>query len=217
VIYADGGDDVVVVSGGGRVVVREGEGASEPAQAGESVQGAGSGVDPAVAGVLGRGPDTLSRLATQYLADGDAAFRERRYGDAAHFYAKAIEYRPDEGVLYLVLSDALFATGDYHYGAFALRRALELDPSLATSDLDKHEFYSDPTEFDRQLQVLERFLADHVTDVDARILLAANYLFSRKPELTVDLLEAGTSEAARNDSAGKLLLASAKHSLARKP
>ena len=37
------------------------------------------------------------------------------------------------GVLFLVLSDALFATGDYHYAAYALRRALELDPGIVQS------------------------------------------------------------------------------------
>jgi len=35
-----------------------------------------------------------------------------------------------------------------------LRRALELDPRLAESTVDKHGFYNDPEEFERQLRVL---------------------------------------------------------------
>jgi tetratricopeptide (TPR) repeat protein len=191
--------------------------AARASQAGEgnrysntSASGKSAATDTTVTGLLDRGPDTLARMATQYLADGDQAFRERRYADAAHFYAKAIEFRPDEGVLYLVLADALFATGDYHYGAFALRRALELDPALASSDIDKHAFYGDAAEFDQQLQLLERFLSDRPTDNDARLLLAANYLFGKKPKLAIDLLEAGSSDAVRAEASGQLILNAAK-------
>ncbi len=207
VIYVDGAQAVEVVDSSGEST-RVQTGAT-----GEAVQVEAAGV-PAAEGslprVLERGPDSLSRAANQHLSLGDAAFRERRYADAVHFYAKAIEYRPNEGVMYLVLADALLATGDYHYGAFALRRALELDPTLAQSDIDKHEFYANPAEFGEQLQLLERFLSDHPSDADARLLLAANYLFGRKPALAVDLLESGASAAVRNEAAGQLILAAAK-------
>ncbi len=216
VIYNYGDEDDVVVQGGSTRVVQVGGRAAvgEDVQYEPSAPAAAPQGDATIAKVLERGPDTLTRMSTQFLADGDTAFRERRYADAAHFYAKAIECRPEEGVLYLVLSDALLATGDYHYGAFALRRALELDPALASSVLDKHEFYADPAEFDEQLQVLERFLADRPTDGDARLLLAANYLFGAKPHLTNDLLESGASEPVRNEAAGKLILDAAKAALA---
>jgi hypothetical protein len=187
------------------------EEAAPAAQVGESVEYK----QPATSagGVLDRGPDSASRATTQYLSLGDRAFRERRYADAVHFYAKAVEFRPNDGVLYLVLSDALLATGDYHYGAFALRRALELDPTLADQGIDKHTFYSDPSDLDAQLQTLERYLADRPTDGDARLLLAANYLFSGKALLANDLLEAGASAQVREEPAGKLILAAAKKSI----
>jgi len=222
VVIYDYDDTNEIVVQGGRVEVRQGAsaGASAPVAVGESVQydpNPGKPVDPVVAGVLGQsGPDTAMRLVQQYLASGDAAFRESRYGDAAHHYAKAIELRPEEGVLYLVLSDALLATGDYHYGAFALRRAFDLDPTLIASDIDKHSFYRDPREFQDQLQLLERFLAERPTDVDARLLLAVNYLFSARPELAVDLLESGSSAELRAESTGQRVLEAAKAALARR-
>jgi tetratricopeptide (TPR) repeat protein len=154
--------------------------------------------------------EALVRAASQYLTLGDQAFRDGRYADSVHFYAKAIEYQPQDGVLYLVLSDALFATGDYHYGAYALRKALELDPSQARKVVDKHGFYGDPTEFDRQLAVLETYLVDHPGDTDARLLLAANYLFGGRPAAAVDLLESPAGEAVRSSAAGALILSSAK-------
>jgi tetratricopeptide (TPR) repeat protein len=215
VVIYDSDDASEVVVRGGTVEVRQG--GSQPVAVGESVQyepQPAKTIDPTVAGVLGgNGPDTAMRMVQQYLASGDAAFRESRYGDAAHHYAKAIELKPDEGVLYLVLSDALLATGDYHYGAFALRRAFELDPALAQSDLDKREFYRDPREFDEHMLLLERFLAERPTDVDARLLLATNYLFSQRPDLAVDLLESGSSAELRAESAGQRVLGAAKAAL----
>jgi hypothetical protein len=212
--YDDDDDD------GERVVYVE----QAPAQVGESVEyrepapaaePAPAEPQSAVKSVLEGGPDSLARASGRYLELGDQAFRERRYGDAAHFYAKAIEFRPGEGVLFLVLSDALLATGDYHYGAYALRRALELDPALAAGELDKHAFYADPSEFDHQVELLERFLADHPADDDARILLAANYLFGARAGAALDLLDAEASARVRATPAGTLIHAAAKAALAK--
>ncbi|HUR28604.1 MAG TPA: hypothetical protein VM509_10485 [Planctomycetota bacterium] len=189
---------------------------SEPADSvGEGVidDAADSGsrvVDESMEKLLSPTAVSASRAATQNLTLGDAAFREGRYGDAVHCYAKAIEFQPDQGVLYLVLSDALFATGDYHYGAYALRKALELDPTLVENPTDKHGFYADPQEFDRQLAVLEIYLKDRPTDQDARLLLAANYLFGMRPAAAVDLLELPVSETLRISASGGLLLEAAR-------
>jgi tetratricopeptide (TPR) repeat protein len=153
----------------------------------------------------------LSQASEEYLVLGDNAFTERRYGDAVHFYAKAVEFSPDDGMLYLILSDALFATGDYHYAAYALRRALELDPSLASLEVDKHDFYkADRLEFDRQLAVLELYLQDQPNDDDARLVLAANYLFGARPAAAVDLLDKPESRKVRQDDAARLMYEAAK-------
>ncbi len=133
--------------------------------------------------------DPRGRSASWYLQQGDQAFREGRYGDAADYYTKAAAFAPDDGLMFLVLSDALLATGDYHYGAYALRRALKLDDSLFETPVDKHDFYADPSEFDRHVAILENYLADRPGDDDARLLLAANYLNGLRPAAAVDLLE----------------------------
>jgi len=151
----------------------------------------------------------LNRATGYYLTQGDRAFRDGRYGDAAHFYAKALEYSPDSGILYLVLADALFATGDYRYAAFAIRKALELEPELATNVIDKRDFYAAPGDFDRQLATLERFVADHVIDDDARLVLAANYLFGGRPAAAVDLFKSPFSESLGKSRAGSLIFQAA--------
>ena len=160
-----------------------------------------------VAGYEGAGenrPNLAS--AQQFLSLGDQAFREGRYSEAVHYYAKAVEVEPERGVLHLILSDALFATGDYHYAAYSLRRALELDPMVVDEIVDKHKFYGDPLEFDRQMQILESYLGDHFLDDDARLLLSANYLFGGQPAQAADLLQSPFSVAIRESGAGKILL-----------
>ncbi len=146
----------------------------------------------------------LSIAAQRYLELGDRAFREGRYTDAVQFYAKAVEFAPDQGALYLVLADALFAAGDYHYGAYAIRRALELDPALVETTVDKHSFYPDPAVFDQHLVVLERYLGEHPSDRDARLVLGLNYLFGARPADAVRTLEAGA--AAMDDAAAQRIL-----------
>ena len=150
--------------------------------------------------------DQLNRAADYYLVLGDRAFREGRYGATVHYYAKAIEFSPDQGMLYLLLSDALFATGDYSYCASMLRKALELEPGLATNVIDKHQLYSRPSDFDEQLTRLEVFVADHPLDEDSRLVLAVNYLFSGEPQRAVDFLELPLSERTREDPIGALIL-----------
>ena len=156
----------------------------------------------------------LQRAAVEYLSLGDRAFAEERYGDAVRHYARAIECSPKDPVLHLVLSDALFATGDYHYAAHCLRRALELQPDLLEVEFDKRNFYGDPSGFDHHILLLEGFLTDHVLDDDARLLLGANYLFGGDPDGTVTLFSDTFGEAVRNSDTGRLLLAAAQRAIA---
>jgi len=154
--------------------------------------------DPALA-------QALARSSQQYVALGDLAFSERRFGDAVSHYAKAIEYAPDDAVLYMLLSDALFATGDYHYAASALRKALELEPRLVDTIVDKHAVYSNPQDFENQLGYLEQYLKDNILDEDARLVLGANYLFGNKPRQALELLQSSFSLEVRKSRAGTLL------------
>jgi hypothetical protein len=158
--------------------------------------------------------NALQRAAVEYLSLGDRAFAEARYSDAVRHYARAIECSPKDPVLQLVLADALFAIGDYHFAAHCLRRALELDPALLELEFNKRDFYGEPSEFDRQLLLLQRYLNDHVLDNDARLLLGANFLFGGDPDATVALFSDSFSEEVRNSDSGRLLLAAAQRAIA---
>ena len=181
-----------------------------PADDGGYAEPTGEAVAPAAPAAQLPIPESTSIAAQRYVTLGDQAFRDGRYRDAVQLYAKAIEFAPQEGAIHLVLADALFAAGDYHYGAYAIRRAAELEPSLLSSSVDKHAFYADPGEFDRQLAVLEQYLQTHPTDSDARLVLALNYLFGGRPAAAVDLLNLAESTSLRTELAGGLILEAAK-------
>ena len=168
------GSDVTVVEGEAEVIA-----APRPSPAGMPLAPAAGALAPeATEPSLQR---ELNRASAYYLTQGDRAFRESRFGDAVHFYAKAVEFAPESGILYLVLSDALFATGDYRYAAHALRQAFDKEPTLAANVVDKRDFYAEPATFEEQIRTLEKFVKDHTLDMDARLVLAANYLFGGRP------------------------------------
>ena len=78
------------------------------------------------------------------------------------------------------------------------------------SVVDKHGFYADPSEFDRQIATLELYVQDHFLDDDARLVLAANYLFGGRPAASADLLENAFSREILAEPAGAALLEAAK-------
>jgi tetratricopeptide (TPR) repeat protein len=147
----------------------------------------------------------INRAAEYYLTLGDRAFRGGRYSDAVHHYGKAVEYSPGEGILYLILSDALFATGDYHYGAFALRKAFDLDPGLVDLNVDKRSFYDRPVELDAQMTRARTFTLQNPADNDARLMLIANEVFTGNPDAALRLLSEPQSTATVQSNAGILL------------
>ena len=154
----------------------------------------------------------LSIAAERYLTLGDGAFREERWSDAVQLYAKAVELAPSNAGLYLVLADALFAAGDYHYAAYAIRKAVELDPVLLSEPIDKHGFYLNPAVFDAQLARLETYCLESPSDRDARLVLGVNFLFGGRPAAAVDLYEKAAAPAAAlaQDEAVRLMLESAR-------
>ena len=57
---------------------------------------------------------------------------------------------------------------------------------------------------------LEKYLEDHFLDNDARLVLAANYLFGGRPEAAAELLESAFSLEIKQSAPGQLLLESAR-------
>lgn len=143
-----------------------------------AVIAAGVGTNPAP--VADSVESAAMELAEKYVELGDFYFQAKRYEDAAEAYAKARNYMPEDASVHLVLADAVFANGDYHYAAFLIAEAVRFEPGIVTADTDKRTFYDDPAEFEAQLDALQRYCADKPYDAWAQLLLGYNLRFSAR-------------------------------------
>lgn len=125
----------------------------------------------------------------RHLDLGDFYFREMRYDDAAEAYVRALSYTPEDGSIHFVAADALFASADYHYAAYMIRKGLELDPGLAELDADKRLFYEDPATFEGQMEVLSAYIAEKPFDAAARLVMAYNLRYSGRRAEAIPALE----------------------------
>lgn len=174
----DGGD-TRIVSTGGAVRVTSGAAAAKPSK---------------------------ETLAERHVTLADGYFREGRYQDAVDCYLRALSYLPDDASIHFALSDALFALGDYHYAAFMIAKALELDPELATVVVDKRTFYDDPEAFAAQLATLERYTEEKPYDAAAHLVLGYNLRFS-KDDVGAEKAFARVLEIDKRSDAADLFLA----------
>lgn len=139
--------------------------------------------EPAPRGEAGEAPPakpTKEQLARRAVSMGDFYFQEERFAEAAESYLEALKHAPEDASLHLVAADALFATGDYHYAAFMIRRAIDLDPGVARAKADKRKFYRRPSVFDDQLETLRRYVKEKPYDAAAMLVLACNLRFSEQ-------------------------------------
>lgn len=135
---------------------------------------------------------------------GDLYFRAGKFDKAAASYMEAVTLAPEQAELYFLLSDALFAIGDFHFASYCIRTALELDSTLARSEADKREFYGNRDDFYRHLRVLERYLEEYPEDADAQLVLAYNRRFSQDPSGAQRALRRALE--IQDDPAGRVLL-----------
>ncbi len=129
----------------------------------------------------GAAPASPAAIAKKHIELGDFYFKEGRFQEAAESYLRALAYAPDDAALHFVLADALFATGDYHYAAFIIGKALRLDRELVRVVADKRTFYKEPKVFDEQLATLRSYLKDKPYDAAAWLVLGYNLKFSSDP------------------------------------
>lgn len=130
------------------------------------------------AAARGRATPSKETLAERHVVLADNYFREGRYQDAVENYKRALSFLPEDASIHFALADALFALGDYHYAAFMIGKALELDPGLAEVNTDKRTFYGDAKAFTAQLDTLVRYTAERPYDAAAQLVLGFNLRFS---------------------------------------
>lgn len=113
-----------------------------------------------------------------YLRLGDVHFKRGEYVEAVEAFKKAAQEDPGAAVPKFALGEGLFATGDYHYSAYNIRKGLEIDESWVQQTIDRRELYGNPTEFDRHLASIQAYIGEHPYDTAAHFVYGYNAFFS---------------------------------------
>jgi tetratricopeptide (TPR) repeat protein len=108
---------------------------------------------------------------------GSSFFKKSDYSMAAKLFKRAIETQKDVPVVHIAYGDSLFALGRFDEATQAILKGLEIYPKYAESQINRRDFYGNPSDFDAQLQKLENYVHKHPTNLNARFLLGYNYFF----------------------------------------
>lgn len=128
-------------------------------------------------------PTPSAMLADRYVSLGDIYFRLGHYDRAVESYERAVTQDSRDPNLHFILSDALFAVGNYHAAAAEILTAISLDPGLVESTADKRDFYGIPDDYNLHIASLESWVKDHSDDADAWLVLGYNQYFRKDYKL----------------------------------
>jgi tetratricopeptide (TPR) repeat protein len=132
---------------------------------------------------------------------GSSFFKKSDYSMAAKLFKRAIETQQDVPVVHIAYGDSLFALGRFDEATQAILKGLEIYPKYAESQINRRDFYSNPSEFDAQLQKLENYVHKHPTNLNARFLLGYNYFFIQDYDRADEQLQAVLADKSCHSSA----------------
>lgn len=102
---------------------------------------------------------------------GLALFKQGDYHAAVDAFRLATEADHGDAASRIYAGHTLFAVGRYRDGVRFLRRAFQLQPRITYLNYDIRNDYSDPADFDRQLEALRKALALAPNDPDRLFML----------------------------------------------
>jgi len=137
----------------------------------------------------------------------EEAFRQGRYDQAVRLANHAAVEMPNNGRLFLFMSQALFAVGDYGAAAGAAHQGMAMSDSKSWGTMVENfrQYYGNANDYTDQLRRLEKFAKEHPDAPYARFLLGYHYGFlGHEKEARAELAEAVKLEE-RDELAGRLL------------
>ena len=170
-----------------------------PLAASTPTQFASADPQSAVAGAL--------PTAEQYAQIGETAFKARDYKSAVRAWRHGLVDDPNNGMLVLMLSQALFATEQFNEAAGATQFGMQLMPQEKWETVVKNyrELYGKVDDYTNQLRALEKAAREKADDPALRFMLGYHYGFLGYPKEAVQQLEKCVSLAPEDESAQKLL------------
>ncbi|MFQ5422943.1 MAG: tetratricopeptide repeat protein [Phycisphaerae bacterium] len=113
---------------------------------------------------------------------GLTLLKQGAYQRATDVLLQAVLADPEAGLPKLAFADALFATDDYDYAAYAVRRGIDRVSDIAVVLADRRSLFRDDKELDRLAYRLRHFVQRHRTSADAHFLLGYYHLVMDQPE-----------------------------------
>lgn len=144
--------------------------------------------------------------ANRFADEGEALFRDGRYGDAAQAFRHALVEDPQNGVLVQLLAQALFAAGAYDEAAGAVQQSLMMLPQeqWGVVPANARELYNSRASYHDQLTALEKAVSGSDAKPAERFLLAYQLGFSGQTKAALAQL-AEVRKAAPEDQAAERL------------
>ncbi len=131
--------------------------------------------------------------ATDFTNQGEEAFQAGRYQEAVQKWQHALVDNPNNGGLMLLLSQGLYATGQFEPAAGALQLAMQMLPQSQWNTVvaNYRELYPNIQNYTDQLRVLEKARTDKPNDPGLRFLLGYHYGYLGYPKEAVTELDKG--------------------------
>jgi tetratricopeptide (TPR) repeat protein len=142
----------------------------------------------------------------QFAAQGEAAFKARDYKSAEYYLRHAVTDDPQNGVLLLMMAQAMYANGQYDEAAGATQQAMAMLPQdqwgVVVSNF--RELYTNVQDDTDQLRALEKAAAAKPTDPATHFLLGFHYGYLGYPRDAVAQLDQAIKAAPQDQAAKKL-------------
>lgn len=141
-----------------------------------------------------------------FAEQGEQEFKEGNYDKAAMAWRHAIVEDPKNGVLLMMLSQALFASGKFDEAAGAAQQGLMLLPQESWGVVPQNfkDLYGNAGDYSQQLKVLEAARKAKPEDPGLRFLLGYHYGFLGYPREAIEELDRGLKLVPQDQLAEKL-------------
>lgn len=141
-----------------------------------------------------------------FAEKGESDFKAGNYKGAVYAWRHATVDDPQNGVLLMMLGQALFATGQFDEAAGATQAAMQLLPEDKWNVVVKNfrELYGKPADYTTQLRALEKEVKTKTDNPATRFLLGFHYGYLGYPEHAVKQLDKTLKLAPQDQMAKKL-------------
>ncbi|MEX0678108.1 MAG: hypothetical protein WD063_13585 [Pirellulales bacterium] len=167
-----------------------------------------AGAEQAPAADQGLPAPTAEELdrASQYVSLGEQAFRAGRYQDALREWQHAMVDNPNNGAVLLLISQGLFALGQYDAAANSVQMAMQMLPENEWDGVVKNysQIYLNVQDYTDQIRSAEKARDAKPDDGAIRFLLGYNFGYLNYPKQAVRELDKALDIEPKDAGAQKL-------------